>query len=85
VAPDPTPAPPERLARARDAARALPWAGAFLLLPPVITLFAAPVDLDGVPLVVVYAFAVWLGLVLGAALLSRALDSRAPDEPAPPA
>jgi len=78
---------PERAARARDAAGVLPLLGLFLLMPPAITLFAAPVDLAGVPLVVVYLFSVWLGLVLSAALLGRLLRPRAapPQRRPPPA
>jgi hypothetical protein len=68
--------PSERSQRAREAARLLPLVGLFLVLPPMIALFAVPVDVAGVPLLVVYFFAVWLGLVLAAALLGRA--------PAPP-
>ncbi|MCC6195268.1 MAG: hypothetical protein IT518_12430 [Burkholderiales bacterium] len=73
----------ERSARARDAARALPLLGLFLLLPPVISLFAVPAEVAGVPLIVIYLFGVWGALVLGAALLARALASgeREGDEP----
>jgi hypothetical protein len=73
VAPEPTPAPPERVSRARDAAHVLPWIGLFLLLPPVIAPFAAHEDVAGVPLVVLYLFAVWLGLIVAAMRLARAL------------
>ena len=77
---------PERSARARDAARLLPLLGLFLLMPPVISLFAVPVDIAGVPLIVLYLFGVWLALVLGAALLGRSLDTRrTPDAPPPSA
>jgi len=82
VAREQTPIPPERVSRARDAARVLPLVGLFLLLPPVIVPFAAAVDVAGVPLVVLYLFAVWLGLVLSAALLARALAPQAnPEDP----
>jgi len=86
MAPEPPHTPPERAARARDAAVALPLVGLFLLLPPVITLFAVPGDVAGVPRIVVYLFGVWLALVAGAALLGRALGPRAhtpPDGRAP--
>ena len=84
MAPEPTPDAPERVSRARDAARLLPAIGLFLLLPPVIAPFAAPVDIAGVPLLVVYLFAVWLGLIVAAALLARALAPRAPASEDPP-
>ena len=89
MGPDPLQTPPERSERARQAAGVLPVLGLFLLIPPVIGLFAAPVDVAGVPLVVVYLFAVWLGLALAAALLGRFLELPAPPgdpaEPPPPA
>jgi hypothetical protein len=79
---EPTHVAPERSARARDAARLLPIFGLFLLMPPVISLFAVPADVAGVPLLVLYLFAVWLALVLGAALLGRLLEPRtAPEDP----
>lgn len=84
--PDSAQAAPERSARVRDAARVLPLVGLFLLLPPVILLFAAPAEVAGVPLIVVYVFAVWGALVAGAAVLARALgpvEHGEADEPGP--
>lgn len=78
------PAPPERSQRVREAAVALPLVGLFLLMPPLIGLFAAPLDIGGVPLIVLYVFAVWLGLVVAAMRLGRVLELPAPDEPADP-
>jgi hypothetical protein len=76
VAPRPPPVPTEREGRARDAAVLLPLLGLFLLMPPIIALFAQPVTVVGVPLIVAYVFGVWLALV--AALLARALPADAP-------
>jgi len=75
------PTPPEREARARDAAIVLPLLGLVLLMPPLIVLFAVPISVAGVPLIVVYLFGVWLALVLGAALLGRVLQPRTPAPP----
>ena len=62
--------------RLRDAASVLPLLGVFLLMPPVIVLFAAPVLVGGVPLIVVYLFGVWLALIVCAALLARRIEHR---------
>ena len=51
----------------------LPCLGLFLLMPPVVQLFALEVDVGGVPLIVVYLFGVWLGLIVGAAWVARRL------------
>ncbi|HEX5959394.1 MAG TPA: hypothetical protein VFY92_12170 [Hyphomicrobiaceae bacterium] len=56
---------------ARDAAVLLPVAGAVLLLPPFILVFAAPVLIAGIPLIVVYVFGAWVAIILGAWLLAR--------------
>jgi len=80
AAESPTPAI-ERSARARDIAVLLPLLGLFLLMPPLITLFAVPLAVAGVPLIVIYLFGVWLALVLGAVLLGRALQPRVPPPP----
>jgi hypothetical protein len=75
-------------ARILDAARLLPILGVFLLMPPIITLFARDIDIGGVPLIVVYVFATWLALIACAALLARRLpgsprDAGREDEPHP--
>lgn len=79
---------PSDLARIVDIARILPILGAFLLMPPIITLFAAQIDLGGVPLIVVYLFGVWLALIGCAGWLARSLAppaGNAQDDSAPPA
>ena len=73
-------------ARITDAARILPLIGVFLLMPPLVTLFAAPVDVGGVPLIVIYLFGVWFALIGCAAWLARRLapwsrEHDAADEP----
>jgi membrane protein implicated in regulation of membrane protease activity len=68
-----------RGARLRDAAVVLPVLGAFLLMPPIIALFAGDAD-AGVPRVVAYLFGVWLALIVAAAWLARRLRPR-PHEP----
>lgn len=60
------------------AAILLPCVGLFLLMPPVIGLFAIPRDVAGIPLIVFYLFGVWLGLVACAAWLSRRIGDSGP-------
>ena len=59
--------------RVRDAATLLPVTAAILLLPPFILVFAAPVLVAGIPLIVLYVFGVWAAVVLCAWLLARNL------------
>lgn len=59
---------------APHAAVALPLLGLFLLMPPLITLFAHGAGVAGVPLIVVYVFGVWCALIIAAALLARRLN-----------
>jgi hypothetical protein len=47
--------------------------GALLLLPPLVYVFNQPLSHFGVPQIVIYLFAVWLVLIIGTALLTRAL------------
>ena len=56
---------------ATSVAVVLPLLGLFLLMPPVITLFARGVGVAGVPLIVIYVFGVWIALIVGAALLVK--------------
>ena len=79
---------PSDPARIVDIARILPIIGAFLLMPPIIALFAAQIDIGGVPLIVVYLFGVWVALIGCAGWLARRLappPSDAHDDGAPPA
>ena len=63
-----------RMRRLRDGARLLPVAGAFLLLLPILwqpsATDARDTAFDGI-----YIFAVWAGLIIVAAILSRALGT----------
>lgn len=56
---------------ARDAAAVLPFVALFLILPPIIHIFAAPVRIAGIPLIVVYVFAWWAAAVAAAFLIAR--------------
>lgn len=55
--------------------------GVLLLLPPLVYVFNQPISHFGVPQIVIYLFVVWLVLIIGTALLTRAL----PPEESPPA
>lgn len=57
----------------RDAATLLPATAAILLLPPFILVFAAPVLIAGIPLIVVYIFGVWAAIVFCGWLLAHSL------------
>jgi hypothetical protein len=74
--------------RTRGAATILPFAAAILLTPPLLNVFAPPAALAGIPLVIVYVFAVWAAVVVAAFLLARRLSHPAldggPDAPPPP-
>lgn len=68
--------------RARDLAFIIPAVGGVVLLPPFINIFSPHVLLLGIPAGVVYLFALWGLLILGAYLVTRRLQEPAPD-PAP--
>ena len=55
----------------RDAATLLPVIAAILFLPPFILVFAAPVLVAGIPLIVIYVFGAWAAIVLAAWLVAR--------------
>ncbi len=63
-----------RKRKLRDGAVLLPIFGAFLLASPLITVFTGRSTLFGLPLIFVYIFGVWLGLVLVARAMARRLD-----------
>jgi Na+/H+ antiporter NhaB len=59
--------------RVRDAAAALPFVAAILLMPPLVLIFCAPVFLAGFPLVAVYIFTIWALVIIAALLVARGL------------
>ncbi len=63
-----------RKRKLRDGALLLPLFGAFLLVSPLITIFTGPGTFFGLPMIFVYIFGVWLGLVILARALARHLD-----------
>lgn len=76
---------PERENRgARDAAAILPFVSVVLLFPPIVYIFAAPVTVAGVPLIVLYLFGVWAAIILAACLVSHRLkpDAEHAESPA---
>jgi len=83
AAPDPDAGRAVRERMRREAAAVLPVLGTVLLMPPVVDLVAVEGRILGVPVPVAYLTAVWAGLILGAALLSRPLG-RAGEEAEPP-
>ena len=80
--------------RARDdgsatsTAAVRPFLGGFLLMPPIVTLFAKGAGVDGLPLIVIYLFGVWAALIVCTALLALRLrpepPAQAEDDSAPP-
>jgi predicted Kef-type K+ transport protein len=64
---------------ARDAAAILPFLSVVLFFPPIIYIFAAPVAIAGVPLIVLYLFGVWAAIILAAYVVSRRLKPDAED------
>jgi len=77
------PGPPREERREREnVAILVPFFGVMLLAPPILNLFAGMRLPFGVPLEVVYLFAVWLLVIMGAVLLSLGRMFR---DSAPPA
>lgn len=66
----------------------LPLFGFLLLMPPAVLAFSLPSAIAGVPIIVLYIFAIWGGLIIGAAWLARRLaqpfeDQSVASEPPP--
>lgn len=57
----------------RDAASMLPFFSIVLFVPPIVLIFAKPSTLLGIPVIVVYLFAVWAGVIAAAFLFSLRL------------
>lgn len=65
-----------RKRKLREGALLLPVFGAFFLVSPLITVFTGVTTVFGLPLIFVYIFGVWLGLVLIARAMARRLEKR---------
>jgi hypothetical protein len=61
--------------KTRSLALLLPLLGLFLLMPPAVLAFGIPRTIGGVPLIVLYIFAVWAFLIVSAAWLARRLGA----------
>ncbi|MEM8742919.1 MAG: hypothetical protein AAGE13_15675 [Pseudomonadota bacterium] len=70
--------PTLRTRRARELAVILPLLGVFLLVSPVIRVFAAPGTVAGIPLIVLYIFGVWAVMIVATAALTRRFLRQAP-------
>ncbi len=69
--------------RLADRAFVLPVIAFFLLTPPILTIFNAPMFVFGIPLLHVYCFAVWLLAIAGGGWLARRMVAEAGEaEPA---
>lgn len=66
---------------ARDAATALPFLALFLIMPPIIHIFAKPTLIAGIPLIVAYVFCWWAAAIAAAFLIARRLGARQDDPP----
>ena len=62
-----------RHSKTRDRALTLVLVGLVLLMPPVAAIFHVDSKLFQIPATLIYLFAVWALLIIGAALLSRPL------------
>ena len=54
----------------------LPWAGVFLLTPPMVIILQTWSEAAGFPLFIVYIFACWLALIAASVVVSRRLAQR---------
>jgi putative effector of murein hydrolase LrgA (UPF0299 family) len=59
--------------RLETTALVLPVFGALLFVPPLLGVFNVPVTIFGIPVVAIYMFSVWLGLIGATIVLSRFL------------
>lgn len=64
-----------RARKARDAALIIPLMGLLLLTPPLAQTFAIGETIAGVPIVVLYIFAIWAALIAIARLLAIRLSA----------
>jgi len=69
--------------KVRDLSILLPLAGVLLLMSPVLQVFNSLTLIIGIPVIVLYIFGVWLGLIILGAWLSRYQREIPPPDPPP--
>jgi uncharacterized membrane protein len=62
-------------------AAALPVFGAAMIFPPIVRVFAPDARLFGVPIIVIYLFAIWMMFIIATYFLSRRLKQSDVDQP----
>lgn len=67
--------------KAESIAFLLPFFGFLLLMPPAVLVFSMPSSIAGVPIIILYIFAIWGGLIIGAAWLARRLSHSIGNQP----
>jgi hypothetical protein len=55
-----------------------------MMLPPIAEVFNQPIRHFGTPQIVIYLFVLWLALIIGTAVLNRALPKEPEDGSEPP-
>lgn len=69
----------------RDAAFILPFFGLILIMPPFVDIFFSARLLGGIPVILLYIFCAWTGLIILGWILSRRLVTDSDTaEPSPP-
>lgn len=71
--------PVARQSRSKEAALVIPFFGLFLLLPPLLSLFDGASTIFGIPVLYIYVFGVWFGLVIAGMWLARRLEAEEQD------
>jgi hypothetical protein len=74
-----SPTPPE--GRVTDRAFVLPLLTLFLLTPPIITIFDAPVTIAGIPLLHVYCFGMWAAAIVAGRFMAKKIARSATAAP----
>ncbi|MEL6997167.1 MAG: hypothetical protein ACFB03_16045 [Paracoccaceae bacterium] len=70
--------------RVRDRAAILTLIGMLLLVSPIAGVFQIDAKIGGIPVTLIYLFAVWALLIIGTALLSRQMTDEATTGEIPP-
>lgn len=79
--PPPKNSPMPEIRKREHTALMVPIVGALLIVPPLLTLFAAPYRIFGAPLETIYLFVIWIAMIVGGVLASRPMPRAGPVDP----